>query len=75
VQHPHATALEMQTALSGSPYFQRVEVLPREEQAKDLQVPIDVDYYLHQQLQKPLCRILDPVGLARFARARRRATA
>ncbi len=35
--------LEMQTSLSGSPYFQRVEVLPREEEAKDLEVPIDVD--------------------------------
>jgi translocation and assembly module TamA len=35
--------LEMQTALSGSPYFQRVEVLPREDQAQGLEVPIEAD--------------------------------
>jgi translocation and assembly module TamA len=35
--------LDMQVALSDSPYFQRVEVLPRQDQAKDLRVPIEVD--------------------------------
>jgi len=35
--------LEMQVALSDSPYFQRVEVLPRQDQAQDLKVPIEVD--------------------------------
>lgn len=35
--------LDMQTALSGSPYFQRVEVLPRQDQAQGLEVPIEVD--------------------------------
>jgi translocation and assembly module TamA len=32
-----------QGALSDSPYFQRVEVLPRPERAEDLRVPIDVE--------------------------------
>ena len=34
--------LAMQTALGASPYFSRVEVEPRRDQAKDLTVPIDV---------------------------------
>jgi translocation and assembly module TamA len=33
----------MQTALSDSPYFQRVEVLPRQDRAQGLEVPIEVD--------------------------------
>lgn len=36
--------LELQRALSGSPYFSRVEVQPRRDQAKELEVPIDVDF-------------------------------
>ncbi len=32
-----------QAALSDSPYFQRVEVVPREDEARDLEVPVDVD--------------------------------
>ena len=35
--------LEMQAALSDSPYFQRVEVLPRQDQAENLRVPIEVE--------------------------------
>jgi translocation and assembly module TamA len=35
--------LNMQVALSDSPYFQRVEVVPRQDQAQDLRVPIEVD--------------------------------
>ncbi len=32
-----------QAALSDSPYFARVEVVPREEEAEELRVPVDVD--------------------------------
>ena len=35
--------LELQNALSDSPYWSRVEVVTRQEQAKNLEVPIDVD--------------------------------
>ncbi|HYG63807.1 MAG TPA: autotransporter assembly complex family protein [Thermoanaerobaculia bacterium] len=35
--------LEMQNALSDSPYFERVEVVPRTEQREGLTVPIDVN--------------------------------
>ncbi len=35
--------LELQRALSGGPYFSRVEVLPRRDQADSLRVPILVD--------------------------------
>lgn len=35
--------LEMQNALSDSPYFERVEVVPRQEQAQGLEVPIEVN--------------------------------
>lgn len=35
--------LELQRALSGGPYFGRVEVLPRRDQADSLRVPIEVD--------------------------------
>jgi len=41
--------------------------VPAHEKAEDPlyvlhnQIPIDVDYYLHQQLENPICRILDPV--------------
>jgi len=35
--------LEVQNALSDSPYFQRVEVLTREKEAQGLEVPIDVN--------------------------------
>lgn len=35
--------MRFQGTLSDSPYFQRVEVLPRREQNDDLQVPIDVE--------------------------------
>ena len=35
--------LAIQNALSDSPYFQRVEVLPRQEQAQGLEVPIEVN--------------------------------
>lgn len=34
--------LEVQNALSDSPYFQRVEVVPRQEQAQALEVPIEI---------------------------------
>jgi translocation and assembly module TamA len=34
---------QLQDALSDSPYFQRVEVVPRQEEAEGLRVPIDVD--------------------------------
>jgi translocation and assembly module TamA len=35
--------LEMQNALSDSPYFQRVEVLPRRDLAQGVEVPIEVN--------------------------------
>ncbi len=35
--------LELQSALSDSPYWGRVEVVTRQEEAKDLEVPIDVN--------------------------------
>lgn len=35
--------LELQNALSDSPYWSRVEVVTRQEQAQNLEVPIDVD--------------------------------
>lgn len=35
--------LELQNALSDSPYWSRVEVVTRQEQAQGLEVPIDVD--------------------------------
>lgn len=35
--------LEMQNALSDSPYWSRVEVVTRQDQAQGLEVPIDVD--------------------------------
>jgi translocation and assembly module TamA len=35
--------LQAQNALSDSPYFQRVEVLPRQDQAQGLEVPIEVN--------------------------------
>ncbi len=35
--------LEMQASLSDSPYFQRVEVLPRQDQAQGLEVPVHVN--------------------------------
>ncbi|HEX9942925.1 MAG TPA: autotransporter assembly complex family protein [Thermoanaerobaculia bacterium] len=35
--------LEMQNAISDSPYWSRVEVVTRQDQAKGLEVPIDVD--------------------------------
>jgi translocation and assembly module TamA len=35
--------LELQNALSDSPYWSRVEVVTRQDQAKGLEVPIDVD--------------------------------
>ena len=35
--------LEMQNALSDSPYFDRVEVVPQQEQAQGLEVPIEVN--------------------------------
>lgn len=35
--------MEMQGALSDSPYFSRVEVLPRRGETEDLRVPIDVE--------------------------------
>ncbi len=38
-----ARLLELQRALSGGPYFSRVEVLPRRDRADSLRVPIDVD--------------------------------
>ncbi len=34
--------LALQSALGDSPYFSRVEVVPRREQARDLEVPIEV---------------------------------
>jgi translocation and assembly module TamA len=37
------TLLRLQDALSGSPYFQRVEVIPRQEEAEGLKVPIHVN--------------------------------
>lgn len=36
--------MDLQTALSGGPYFSRVEVLPRRDQAEGLEVPIDVEF-------------------------------
>ncbi|HWM89136.1 MAG TPA: autotransporter assembly complex family protein [Thermoanaerobaculia bacterium] len=41
--------LEAQNALSDSPYFQRVEVLPRQEQAQGLEVPIEVNLIASQR--------------------------
>ncbi len=38
-----ARLLELQRALSGGPYFSRVEVLPRRDRADSLRVPIEVD--------------------------------
>jgi translocation and assembly module TamA len=35
--------LELQSALADSPYWGRVEVITRQDQAKDLEVPIDVN--------------------------------
>lgn len=35
--------LELQNALSDSPYWSRVEVVTRQEEAKDLEVPLDVN--------------------------------
>jgi translocation and assembly module TamA len=35
--------LELQSALSDSPYWGRVEVITRQDEAKDLEVPIDVN--------------------------------
>ena len=41
--------LEAQNALSDSPYFQRVEVLPRQEQAQGLEVPIEINLVASQK--------------------------
>lgn len=41
--------LEAQNALSDSPYFQRVEVLPRQDLAQGLEVPIEVNLIASQR--------------------------
>ncbi|HWN43147.1 MAG TPA: POTRA domain-containing protein, partial [Thermoanaerobaculia bacterium] len=41
--------LEAQNALSDSPYFQRVEVLTRQEQAQGLEVPIEINLIASQK--------------------------
>lgn len=41
--------LEAQNALSDSPYFQRVEVVTRQEQAQGLEVPIEVNLVASQK--------------------------
>jgi len=40
--YTHRRLLELQTALAEDPYFQRVEVMPQRNEAKDLEVPIRV---------------------------------